>query len=122
MAAQASSPTTSAKRWTTCCSPAASSTSRCWAGRGKWWADEPGLRRRIRVVPFGDRGRPLVQVIEFQAIQIEKREKRSQRGRTMLAEKFFLVLETLKSHASSDGSPRVVSTAPHVPIQLPRRT
>jgi len=40
----------------------------------------------------------------------------------MLAEKFFLVLETLKSHASSDGSPRVVSTAPHVPIQLPRRT
>ena len=40
----------------------------------------------------------------------------------MLAEKFFLLLETLKSHASSDGSPRVVSTAPHVPIQLPRRT
>ena len=34
----------------------------------------------------------------------------------MLAEKFFLVLETLKSHAS-DGSPVVVSTARHIPIK-----
>jgi hypothetical protein len=33
----------------------------------------------------------------------------------MLAEKFFLVLETLKSHAS-DGSAKVVSTAPHIPL------
>ena len=34
----------------------------------------------------------------------------------MLAEKFLLVLETLRSHAS-DGSVKVVSTAPHVPSQ-----
>jgi hypothetical protein len=36
----------------------------------------------------------------------------------MLAEKFFLVLEALRSHAS-DGSVKVVSTAPHVPVELP---
>ena len=36
----------------------------------------------------------------------------------MLAEKFFLVLEMLKSFAS-DGSPIVVSTAKHIPIKLP---
>ncbi|TAI64208.1 hypothetical protein CWO89_20050 [Bradyrhizobium sp. Leo170] len=39
----------------------------------------------------------------------------------MLAEKFFLVLETLKSHAS-DGSVRVVSTTPRVPVRLPTKT
>ncbi len=39
----------------------------------------------------------------------------------MLAEKFFLVLETLKSRAS-DGSVRVVSTTPPVPIRLPTKT
>ena len=46
----------------------------------------------------------------------------------MLAEKFFLVLETLKSHTSDDKTSSVViSTAPHipikphVPIKLPRR-
>jgi hypothetical protein len=38
----------------------------------------------------------------------------------MLAEKFFLVLETLKSHAS-DGSVRIVSTTPRVPIKLPTK-
>jgi hypothetical protein len=40
----------------------------------------------------------------------------------MLAEKFFLVLETVISHTSHtyrDGSPRVVSTSRHVPIKLP---
>jgi len=37
----------------------------------------------------------------------------------MLAEKFILLLETLKSHASPDGGPRVVSTSPHVPVKLP---
>ena len=36
----------------------------------------------------------------------------------MLAEKFFLVLEMLKSY-DSDGSPTVVSTARHIPIKLP---
>jgi hypothetical protein len=35
----------------------------------------------------------------------------------MLAEKFILLMETLKSHASPDGTPRVVSTSPHVPVK-----
>ena len=39
----------------------------------------------------------------------------------MLAEKFFLLLETIKSHAHPDGSQRVVSTTPHVPVTLPGR-
>ena len=37
----------------------------------------------------------------------------------MLAEKFFLLLETLKSRSHADGGPRVVSTSPHVPVELP---
>jgi hypothetical protein len=38
----------------------------------------------------------------------------------MLAEKFFLVLESLiRSRSYPDGSPRVVSTSPHLPIKLP---
>jgi hypothetical protein len=42
----------------------------------------------------------------------------------MLSEKFFLLLETLRSEAQrspnySDGSTRVISTSPHVPVQLP---
>jgi hypothetical protein len=37
----------------------------------------------------------------------------------MLAEKFFLLLETLKSRTYGDGSPRVVSTSRHVPIEVP---
>ena len=37
----------------------------------------------------------------------------------MLAEKFILVLETLKSHTLPDSSPRVTSTSPHVPVKLP---
>ena len=39
----------------------------------------------------------------------------------MLAEKFFLVLETLKGHTYTDGSPRVASSSPHVPVKLPQR-
>jgi hypothetical protein len=39
----------------------------------------------------------------------------------MLAEKFFLILETLRSHSSNDKPPVVISTAPHIPIKLPRR-
>ena len=35
----------------------------------------------------------------------------------MLAEKFLLLLETLRSHRH-DGAPRVVSTSPHVPVKL----
>jgi hypothetical protein len=47
--------------------------------------------------------------------------------RSMLAEKFFLVLETLikgqtdKVPTYSDGAPRVVSSSAHVPIVLPER-
>ena len=42
----------------------------------------------------------------------------------MLAEKYFLLLETIRSLAErspaySDGGPKVVSTSPHVPVQLP---
>lgn len=38
----------------------------------------------------------------------------------MLAEKFFLMLETLISgRVHNDGAPRVVSTSPHVPVKLP---
>jgi hypothetical protein len=39
----------------------------------------------------------------------------------MLAEKFFLILETLRSHSSDDKPPIVISTAPHVAIKLPRK-
>jgi len=39
----------------------------------------------------------------------------------MLAEKFFLVLETLiKGRVYTDSAPRVVSTSPHVPVKLPQ--
>ena len=38
----------------------------------------------------------------------------------MLAEKFFLVLETLRSNAQEDGALRIVSTSsPHIAIDLP---
>jgi len=39
----------------------------------------------------------------------------------MLSEKFFLVLESLirSDRSYSDGSPRVISTSPHVPVKLP---
>jgi hypothetical protein len=39
----------------------------------------------------------------------------------MLAEKFFLMLESLiktQGQTYSDGSPRIVSTSPHVPVRL----
>jgi hypothetical protein len=38
----------------------------------------------------------------------------------MLAEKFILLLETLRSQTRPDGSPKVVSTSPHIPVKLPR--
>jgi hypothetical protein len=40
----------------------------------------------------------------------------------MLAEKFFLVLETLRSHVDRDGSPSVLSTSPRVPIKPPNES
>jgi hypothetical protein len=41
----------------------------------------------------------------------------------MLAEKFILLLETLRSQVqAADGSLRVVSSSPHVPVKLPSDT
>jgi hypothetical protein len=40
----------------------------------------------------------------------------------MLAEKFFLVLETLISHINPNDGPRVESTSPQVSIKLPRKS
>jgi hypothetical protein len=37
----------------------------------------------------------------------------------MLAEKFFLVLETIISRIYPDGGPSVVSASRHVPVKLP---
>ena len=37
----------------------------------------------------------------------------------VLAEKFFLLLETLLSHASDDRPAIVVSTTAHIPIKFP---
>jgi len=41
----------------------------------------------------------------------------------MLAEKFFLMLESLirGSRTYPDGSPRVISTSPLVPVKLPEQ-
>jgi hypothetical protein len=40
----------------------------------------------------------------------------------MLAEKFMLYLETLiKNQNHADGSARMISTSPHVPVRLPER-
>ena len=37
----------------------------------------------------------------------------------MLAEKFFLLLETILSNVHPDGAPRIVSTSRFVAIELP---
>jgi hypothetical protein len=42
----------------------------------------------------------------------------------MLAEKFFLYLEALiknQSESHTDGSPRVISSSPHVPVKMSER-
>jgi hypothetical protein len=42
----------------------------------------------------------------------------------MLSEKFFLFLESLirnQGQTHTDGSPRVVSSSPHVPVKLPQQ-
>lgn len=38
----------------------------------------------------------------------------------MLSEKFIILLETIRSQSKNDQNERVVSTSPHVPIQLPQ--
>ena len=37
----------------------------------------------------------------------------------MLAEKFILLIEALRTRTYPDGGPIVVSTSPHVPVKLP---
>jgi hypothetical protein len=47
-----------------------------------------------------------------------------QRISAMLSEKFFLFLESLirnQGQVHADGSPRVVSSSPHVPVKLPQQ-
>jgi hypothetical protein len=45
--------------------------------------------------------------------------ERRRDGRTaMLAEKFLLLLETLRSNIHDDGAPRIISTSPHIAIDL----
>ena len=39
----------------------------------------------------------------------------------MLAEKFFLVLETITSRRNSDDASSVMSNSPHVPVKLPAK-
>jgi hypothetical protein len=51
-------------------------------------------------------------------------EARPELKNAMLAEKYMLLLETIRSLAErspayADGAPRVISTSPHVPVQLP---
>jgi hypothetical protein len=63
----------------------------------------------------------IIQRTEFRPIsggRIEEVEN------AMLAEKYILLLETLRSMAErspayADGAPRVISTSPHVAVQLP---
>jgi hypothetical protein len=51
--------------------------------------------------------------------ELNKHPDYYRRDAQMLAEKFFLLLETLKSRTYPDGSPRVLSSSPHVPVKLP---
>src|SRR5467141_2792119 len=89
-------------------------------------------RNRSSPVPLPPRGSDLVQRSKAQQAALSDKLlnlKPASRNRTkeaivnvathMLAEKFFLVLETVISHTYRDGSPRVVSTSRHVPIKPP---
>ncbi|QHO71570.1 hypothetical protein ACH79_01955 [Bradyrhizobium sp. CCBAU 051011] len=58
--------------------------------------------------------------MNFLAIAADQwKEQPSIEATHMLAEKFILILETIKSHSNPDGSPRVVSTSRHIPVKLP---
>ena len=37
----------------------------------------------------------------------------------MLAEKFILLIEALRTRTYPDGAPIVVSTSPHIPVKFP---
>jgi hypothetical protein len=55
------------------------------------------------------------------AIPAIYRAKPTHEATRMLAEKFFLVLETIISRPCPDGSSIVVSTSRHVPIEPPSK-
>jgi hypothetical protein len=54
--------------------------------------------------------------------ELNKHPDDQRRDAQMLAEKFFLLLETLRSRSCADGSQRGISTARHVPMELPKRS
>jgi len=58
-------------------------------------------------------------LIEFPRRRQDESKGALNEATSMLAEKFILLLETLKSHTSPDGSTRVASSSPHVPVKLP---
>jgi hypothetical protein len=63
----------------------------------------------------------IIEAIEFRQISGGPSEEVEN---AMLAEKYILLLETLRSMAErspayADGAPKVISSSPHVPVQLP---
>jgi hypothetical protein len=61
---------------------------------------------------------------QIPCVSPDQRRDHRRTGNAMLAEKYMLLLETIRSLAErgpayADGSPRVISTSPHVPVQLP---
>jgi hypothetical protein len=79
--------------------------------------------------PWGGRTKPFRRTRETDVKQSRRSIDVSMNNgvRPMLAEKFFLVLETLIKGQTDrvptypDGAPRVVSSSAHVPIMLPDR-
>ena len=49
----------------------------------------------------------------------QRPEGQAQGMHAMLAEKFILLIEALRTRTYPDGGPIVVSTSPHVPVKLP---
>jgi hypothetical protein len=75
------------------------------------------------------RHRALVYVIEFYDRYPRRIQEAIAAGVTpMLAEKYMLLLETLRnglpdrSQTHADGAPRIVSNSPHIPVKLPEKS
>jgi|RhiMethySRZTD1v2_1073278.scaffolds.fasta_scaffold3330442_1 hypothetical protein len=65
-----------------------------------------------------------VRGLRIPCVSPDQRRGLRRTGSAMLAEKYMLLLETIRSLAErgpayADGAPRVISTSPHVPAQLP---
>jgi hypothetical protein len=96
---------------------------------GGWFLGDPAAVRRARWSFFlnlvkAPRDSNVIGITRVQCrAAYNRRDDYWRHGPTrrtpMLAEKFFLLLETIRSHAYQDGSPRVFSTSQHVPIKLP---